>query len=339
MPTPSAAPPFDPLGNTAHVVLPWAVSLLDDCQTALPQLDDAQAFPHWHRLLARLNPTQKLEGDEYAQSTPHERIWAQAMGWPHAAGDQIPWAAQLARQDGLVTGTQAWGLLTPCHWAMGHDHLTLIHPDELALQEAESRQLLAAIAPLFVDEGWGITWGACTRWYVQHESLADLPTASLDRVLGRNPDLWMPEHPGARMIKRLQAEVQMLLYEHPINDTRQARGSDPVNSFWLSGCGRWPAGSPDTAPLISLDAPRAALMRGDVAAWLAAWRALEHSTWPALLARLDAGLPLTLTLCGERHAVSLTAAGPSPWWQRAWQATAGRWHRPPALPSALLASL
>ena len=29
----------------------------------------------------------------------------------------------------------------------------------------------------------------------------------------------------------------MLLYTHPVNDAREARGALPVNSFWLSGCG------------------------------------------------------------------------------------------------------
>jgi hypothetical protein len=305
------------MGQAAnHVVVPWAVSLFEPCQQALPQLDDVQAFPHLHALLGKLVVSERLEGDEYALAAPHERLWARQQGWAHGAEAVVPWAARLAQLDGLpdMPGQAAWGLLTPCHWAMGHDHLTFTNPESLELDEAASRALLAAIAPLFEEDGWQVHWGHPTRWYVQHPSLSGLPTASLDRVIGRNPDLWMPEHPQARLIKRLQSEVQMLLYEHPINEARQAQGLQPVNTFWLSGCGALPA-PPTPAAAQALwqeqSGPRAALLQSDVAQWLAAWRALEHTTWPQLLAQIEQGQAVRLSLCGERHAVTLRNPPPA----------------------------
>ena len=32
----------------------------------------------------------------------------------------------------------------------------------------------------------------------------------------------------------------MLLYTHPVNDAREARGLSPVNAFWVSGTGVLP---------------------------------------------------------------------------------------------------
>jgi hypothetical protein len=32
-------------------------------------------------------------------------------------------------------------------------------------------------------------------------------------------------------------EVQMLLFAHPLNDAREARGESPINSVWFWGCG------------------------------------------------------------------------------------------------------
>ena len=47
--------------------------------------------------------------------------------------------------------------------------------------------------PLFDSEGYVLTWGAPLRWYIAHESLSELPTASIDRVIGRNVDRWLPD--------------------------------------------------------------------------------------------------------------------------------------------------
>lgn len=322
------APGAAPL--TEHVLIPWATSLSEACQQALTALDDPSRFPTLHHLWGRLRPGDRLEGDEYTPVPPHERMQAAAWGWPT---DQPPWAALLARADGLSVGDQAWGLLTPCHWHLGHDHFTMLPPDDLQLDADTSRALFDAVAPLFTDEGWALHWGAPLRWYAVHPVLADLPTASLDRVVGRNPDLWMASHPQARLLRRLQAEVQMLLHQHPLNDEREARGLARINSFWLSGCGvPRPIGGPSPR---SVDGPRQALLQGDVSGWLQAWDTIERETLPGLAAALDAGRPVLLTVCGERHAVSLTPAPPPGWWAR----LQARWRPVRQRPSDLLASL
>lgn len=327
--------------TAAHVIVPWAVGLSDDCQQALTRLDDPLRLPHLHRLLPLLGHPTWLKGDEYDPVPPHERLLAQALGW---ADQPAPWGALQAAADGLQPGDgQAWGLLTPCHWLMGHDHLTLLHPDELNLSADESRQLFDAVRPLFEDEGWALHWGHPTRWYAVHPSLAALPTASLDRLLGRNPDLWMPEHPQARLIKRLQAEVQMLLYQHPINDAREARGGLTVNSFWLSGCGVVPPDparlKPPTTGLQVFDTPRQALLKGDVPAWEAAWQALDQGPLLDLLQAAERGQAIALTLCGERHAVTLRQAEAGGWLQRGWGQVRRVFAQPKTQPSALLQQL
>ena len=171
-----------------------------------------------------------------------------------------------------------------------------------------------AVHPLFESEGWALVYGAPTRWYVAHESLGELPTASPDRVIGRNVDLWMPDHPQARLVRRLQQEVQMLLYTHPSTDRRIAAGLTPVNTFWLSGCGprqatREPAGLQVDRRL------REGLLREDWAAWAEAWKALDAGPLRQALAASQAGQDVTITLCGERSAVSL-ANRPRGLWAR-----------------------
>lgn len=335
-----AIPAWPVNADADTVIVPWGVSLSERCRQALPALD-AERLPNLSRLLTRLTEAEWLRGDEYDPAPPHERWLAHAAGWPDPAQSPSPWAALWAKQDGLpLAPDQPWGLLTPCHWLMGRDHLTLLHPDELALGEAESRALFDTVRPLFDSEGWQLHWAAPARWYASHPTLAGLPTASLDRVVGRNPDLWMPDHPQARLIRRLQSEVQMVLYQHPVNDEREARGALTVNSFWLSGCGA-AAPLPARWPARVLDEPRQALLREDTEGWLDAWQRLDRDELARVLSTLDAGRTLRLTLCGERHAVTLhaPAAPPSPWAAlgRRLRQLAGQ--APSPAPAALLAEL
>ena len=275
-------------------MIPFASVLSEGGQQALRTL----ALPRLDQLLARLTAAERDGGDEYSLSPPHERALAQVIGLAGADG-ALPWAAHAAARDGVDTGERAWGLLTPAHWQLAADHVNLLDPMALALDESESRALFEAVRELFESEGFVLAYGAPLRWYVAHESLADLPCASLDRVIGRDVDLWLTDDPRARLVRRLQNEVQMLLHTHPINEQREARGALPVNSFWLSGCGaRQPGANPP------------GLQRGRTAARtgarrrLGAWAERGRRSTPArcsdALGRLHAGEPLMLTLCGER---------------------------------------
>jgi len=116
----------------------------------------------------------------------------------------------------------------------------------------------------------------------------------------------------------LQSELQMLLYPHPINETREQSGELPMNSFWLSGCGRFQASAPND-PQVADDL-RAPLLGDDWVAWAQAWRALDADELAGLFAAARSGEAVSLTLCGERSAQRFDSAPRS-----AWRRLADRW--------------
>jgi len=276
-----------------HLMIPFASALSEGGQHALGDL----VLPNLAKLLARLTPTHRAGTDEYTLTMPHERALADLSGWSGEDGC-LPFAALAASADGVDIGSAAWGLLTPVHWHVGADQVNVADPDTLHLSAEASRTFFEAVLPLFEEEGWSLAWGSPTRWYAAHDSLDNLPAASLDRVIGRNIDLWMPSHPQARLVRRLQNEVQMLLYQHPLNDERIALGALPVNSFWLSGCGRAQTGRP-AQDLVVDDRLRAPAIGQDWAAWAEGWHALDAGPVAGALERTRAGQPVTLTLAGE----------------------------------------
>jgi hypothetical protein len=195
--------------------------------------------------------------------------------------------------------------------------VTLADPEALQLTEAESRAAFEAVRELFESEGFTLVWGAPSRWYVAHESLAGLPCAALDRVIGRNVDLWIRHGAAhqlqARLVRRLQSEVQLLLYPHALNEIREQRDALTLNSFWLSGCGRAQA-VPANAVVVN-DTLRAPLLAQDWVAWADAWCALDSGALATLLADAQAGRSARLTLCGERNAQGFDNIERSLWQQ------------------------
>ena len=270
-----------------HLLIPFAAPLSEAGRQALAAL----RLPRLQAMLAG-RTGERDEGDEYALSPPHERALARAWGWAGSDG-RLPFAARQAALDGLDPGDLAWGLLTPVHWHVGTEQVSLADPDSLLLDEAASRAFYDAVSGLFTSEGFLVHWGAPTRWYLAHESLADLPTASLDRVIGRNVDRWLPAGAAARHWRRLNSEVQMLLYTHALNADREARGLPTVNSMWLSGCG--PA-QPLGAEVRVDERLRGRALAEDWPGWARAWQQIDDEL-PTLA-------PTRLTLCGERSSLS-----------------------------------
>jgi hypothetical protein len=299
-----------------HLLVPFASDRSEACQHVLRDL----ALPNLERLLALLAPAGRDDGDAGSFSPPHERALAAAWGWQGGDG-LLPFAAHAAAADGIATGTLAWALLTPSHWQLGRDDVTMLDPVLLGLAELESRSLFASAGALFASEGFAVAWGGVDRWYAARDDLQELATASLDRVIGRNVDRWLRASARggggaspaiASLMRRLQSEAQLVFYSHAVNEAREERGALAVNSFWLSGCGRRQPADPAATPEVATEL-RAPLLGTDWAAWAEAWRALDAGAIARLLARARAGAAATLTLCGERSAASYALRHRSLW--------------------------
>jgi len=278
-----------------QLLIPFAAALSDAGIHTARDL----ALPNLARALAATQPAGTFGTDEYSLTPPHERALAASRGWQGDDG-ALPFAALAAAADGIEVGSKAWGMLTPVHWHVGRDHISLADPADLQLDDAQSRTVFDAIRPLFETEGFELVYATSTRWYAAHEDFDQLPCASIDRVIGRNVDLWLPTHPKARLVRRLQNEVQMLLYNHPVNDERESGNQLPVNSFWLSGCGRRQPVAGDE-PIIA-DTLRAPQLAEDWAGWADAWRALDAGPVRQWLERAPRESGSALVLCGERVA-------------------------------------
>jgi hypothetical protein len=304
-----------------HWIIPFAGPALEWDSLRAPWRD--MRLPHLSAWVSACQPV--LSRDDTHSSDPeltfsatHERALAEGLGLDVDDG-LVPLGGLAAAELRLPADERVWARVSLAHWQLGTEQVTMLDPTHLSLDEAESRALFDAVRPLFEGDGYAMAWHSPALWLVSHPDLAGLPCASLDRVSGRNVDLWLNPDPRARRVRRLQNEVQMLLYTHPLNDERAARGALPVNSFWLDGCGPVPSQRAlDRLAQIRLEERlRTPMLAGDVEAWRRAFEALDEALIRPAWAAAQAGEDVRLTLCGERFAVTLAApTQTSGLWQR-----------------------
>jgi len=236
-------------------LIPFASSLDAACQAAIKTLQ----LPNLTHFLKRAEVVYIDRGDEFDFIAPHER----------------------------VLGLTQHVIVTPCHWSVGIDNICMDNPENLQLTDSESKALLATVSPYFESDSITLKYQSPLCWEaIFSMDLQSIHFASLDRVIGRNVDVWQPHTSASKDIRRLQNEIQMLLYTHPINEAREARGLPTVNSFWLNR-----AANVDASFDFSL---RDSALCGDWQTWGQAWQTLD-----AKLA-----LATQITLCGERHAAT-----------------------------------
>ncbi len=234
--------------NRLHLLLPFALPAAADASTALHNIES----PALDRLVARATLVERVIGEDFQRTLPHERWVARQFGTVASgagAADEAPLAPYMLRADGGEPGTSTWACVQPVHVRIAHDHLVLIDPASLALTDAEAATLLEVARPLIEELGVRIEAPQPSRWYLASDAFGTLAGASPLRASGRNIEIWLPHeaHTGqrSRAWMKLQNEVQMAWFEHPVNEAREARGLPAVNSIWFHAQG---AAQPVSSP-------------------------------------------------------------------------------------------
>jgi hypothetical protein len=264
-------------------------------------------LPKLDRLLAR-GRRERLEHSSVEALLCQELGIARQHDWPIAP-------VTLA-QAGGQPGTDYWLRADPVHVRIERDRVILNEIPEPGADEA--RLLCEALSAHFGEEfsPQVLRPGA---WMVRLASPPVLATTPLSRAAGQHIDPLLPAGSDTMHWRRLLNEAQMLLFHHPLNQAREARGEPAINSVWLwgGGClpvakgeenrvvfadhadwralaefagaetrmlpGQWSPAVPDDALLV-LEQPHRYLRQGDFKGWLKAVQGFETNWLQPLLA-------------------------------------------------------
>ncbi|MFZ5522736.1 MAG: hypothetical protein ACOY9D_01455 [Pseudomonadota bacterium] len=302
----------------------------------------------------RLPALEKLLGrgrSEILPAIPLENHLCELFGVTCAA--DAPIAAISAVFDGLAAG--CWLRADPVHLRLQRDQLLLLPNAEISADEAG--QMCASLNEHFAGQGMEFFAPHPQRWYVRLDALPRIRTTPFSAVLGRNVRGALPTGEDGAHWHQLFNEIQMLLFAHPLNQARAARGVLAVNSVWLWGTGDLPsalqknygnissddllvemfaaaAGVPfaawpeqwnedvgDGRQLLVWTGLRSALQRGDLAAWRSALQDFEAGYFQPLWQALRSGklAQLELDILGEHgmRRVLLKRGDAWAFWRRA----------------------
>lgn len=151
-----------------------------------------------------------------------------------ARQQDYPIAPITLQYDGGEPGTHYWLRADPVHLRVMRDRIVLADSGVLGLSQPEADALA-----LSIGEHFGAAFSPQplqpARWYLRLDQAPRLRTTPLSLAVGCDIDPLLPQGEDAMLLRTQLNELQMLLFEHPVNQAREARGELLVNSLWLWG--------------------------------------------------------------------------------------------------------
>jgi hypothetical protein len=142
--------------------------------------------------------------------------------------------ASLALNNGAAG--MAW-MATPVHLIAG---LTSLHLDRRSVLHLPAEDLAAFESDFhrtFADSGFALRPVDSGDFLLLGPEMPLAETLEPARSMGESVADGMRGGTGAPALRRLGAEIEMWLHDHPLNHARKSRGEPPVTGLWLWGGG------------------------------------------------------------------------------------------------------
>ena len=163
-------------------------------------------------------------------------VW-QLLG--HAPTAQLPLAA-LGYQTEIQSIEHEWVMRAdPVHLRLDRQAAYLLDAAFIGIQAHETEALIASINQY--QDDFIIEATHPERWYIRQSQAIDLQALRLEQIRGANVSTAMPTGKDALHWQQIGNEIQMLFFDHPVNQTRRERGQAEINSLWFWGAGQLPA--------------------------------------------------------------------------------------------------
>jgi hypothetical protein len=190
--------------------------------------DGAQRSPMLERLVARAGDASRVED---------WRIEAFRVIAPGA--QRLPSiAATLVPEVGSGADPAAWACIaTPVHLSAGMRSVTMAADGILSLAPGEAAALSADFNRVFGGAGVRLSVGREALLSCLFDDRIEAVTRDPAEAAGNDVFGFQPSGPDGARLRRLMSEMEMWLFDHPVNHARAAQERRRVTGLWLWGGG------------------------------------------------------------------------------------------------------
>jgi len=150
----------------------------------------------------------------------------------------------------VETGNGYWLRADPVHLRVEHDQIVLADSCTFRISLEEACQFTEVINKHFAEDDLSPSCGidnrrklisllplCADRWYLYMQKTPFIQTHLLSEVAAKNINDYFPYGTEEMFWTGILNEIQMLLYEHLLNQAREERGDLAINGIWFWGGG------------------------------------------------------------------------------------------------------
>jgi hypothetical protein len=161
---------------------------------------------------------------------------------------KAPAVAVAALQASRIVARGAWvAVATPVHLVAGLRSVALPPDGIVALEPADAEALARDFNRVFSDAGVRLEVARENVLLCLFDEPLQVALSTPDDVLGEDIGAHLPGGVDGARVRRLMSEVEMWLFEHPVNARRRTESLAVASGLWL-----WGGGATDT-PHVTLD--------------------------------------------------------------------------------------
>ncbi|MBC7755442.1 MAG: hypothetical protein H7Z20_02145 [Bdellovibrio sp.] len=145
--------------------------------------------------------------------------------------------ATIQNKAGNQASSGYWLYAAPVHLVLQRDSFSLAEPAPLPLDAEEVAALTAVLNKHFEVDKMQFFWHD-NVWFLRLESNPNINTSAPEAAINQDVNAFLPTGEGAAQWAKFSNEMQMLLFEHPVNLAREASNRQAINSIWCYGGGQ-----------------------------------------------------------------------------------------------------
>ena len=149
----------------------------------------------------------------------------------------LPHAALAWQQAGNPPDNAYWLYAAPVHLVLQRDSFSLAGPVPFDLDLEEAEALTRTLNTHFATDGMQFFWHQ-QQWFLRLAQNPHIETIHPQKAINQDINAFLPTGKGAGAWASFQNELQMLLFEHPVNRAREIKRLPIVNSIWCFGGGQ-----------------------------------------------------------------------------------------------------